>query len=582
MTAKDLRKKFIEFFEKRGHKKWPASSLIPENDPSVLFTTAGMQQFKEYYSDPSRAQEKFGSKKIATIQPCIRTSDIDDVGDETHLTFFEMLGNFSFNDYFKKETVSFAIEFLTKELNLNLKDLDFFIFRGDEETKKDDESEKILKEQGILKIKEAGRNDNFWGPTGKQGPCGPTIDIYLNGVEIWSLVFNQYVKDDSGKYHQTDIPGVDTGMGLERLTAVLLGTSDVYQNQLFEPIFKTLEENIDGEVKYEDNKKAFRIIADHTRAAVFLLADGVVPGNIEQGYVLRRLIRRIIRYWRLLGGEGPILNELASSVIETYKNQYLLLSEKEDLIISELQKEEEKFGKTLTRGLKEFERILKPITDGWGGDLKKVDGKEIPGSVAFTLYERYGFPLELTEELTKEKGLTVDKEGFKKALKKHQEISRTSAKAQFKGGLSSESERTIKYHTATHLLLAALKQVLGDHIHQKGSNITKERLRFDFSHPEKLTDEQKQKVEDLVNQKISENLEVSCEEMDIEEAKKKGAEAQFISKYSDKVKVYSVGDFSLEVCGGPHVKNTGELGRFKITNEQSSSAGIRRIKAILE
>ncbi len=570
MNSKELREKFVKFFENKGHKLVPPASLIPENDPSVLFTSAGMQQFKKYYTNPEEALEKFGSKNVVTIQPCIRTSDIDEVGDDTHLTFFEMLGNFSFSGYGKKEAIEWGYELLTKELEIKPTRIMCSIFGGDDINSRDDESAKILESMN-LKYEEHNRKDNFWGPTGNEGPCGPTVELYIDGIEVWNLVFNEYYLKD-GKYEKLATLGVDTGMGFERILVVLNDLNDVYQSDVFMPIINKIEEinglkfvygdKIDAEYIKEgkqcwvDARKQFRIIADHLKAAVFLLDNNINPDKIGRGYITRRLIRRSIIQSRKMQIQNPL--EIIKTVLEIYPEI------KNDNVISEFKKESSKFNQTLERGLKEFEKV----------DV-------ISGETAFKLFETYGFPIELTEELAKEKNIQIDINEFEKASKKHQEISRAGISG-FKGGLVGESEITTQMHTATHLLLKALQEVLGKDVHQRGSNINEERIRFDFSYPQAMTKEEVEKVEDIVNEKIAENLSVEKKETTIEEAKKIGVEAQFINKYGDKVTLYSIGDFSHELCGGPHVKNTSEIGKLKIIKEESSSSGVRRIRAVLE
>lgn len=551
-----LRQAFLEFFEKRGHKIVPSSSLIP-SDPSVLFTTAGMQQFKLYYlGEPS----PYG-KNVCSCQKCFRTSDIEEVGDGRHLTFLEMLGNFSFGGYFKKEAIQWAFEFLFEELKIPLEKTTFTVFAGDREVPPDEESIKIWKSLGIPeeKIRKAGRADNFWGPTGKEGPCGPTTEIHINGIEVWNLVFNEYYQDENGKLSFLSQKGVDTGMGLERLTMVVEEKNSVYETDLFEPLLKVMG----GTFTREKG-----IIADHIKGAVFLISENVFPSNVERGYVLRRIIRRAIRYGRLLNLPKFFLLPLAKTVIDIYRPIYPELKSKEEEILTILQTEEEKFEKVLSQGLKHFEKIAKK---GF-----------ISGVEAFHLFDTYGFPFELTQELAQEKKIKVDEEGFKEAFEKHREISRAGAEKKF-GGIGKEaSYQATKLHTATHLLHAALRKILGEHVRQMGSDITPTRLRFDFSHPKKLTPEEIEKVESLVNQKIKEGLEVKREEMDFEEAIKSGALAFFKEKYPQRVTVYSINDFSKEICAGPHVKNTSELGRFRIIKEESCGAGVRRIRAVLE
>ncbi len=554
MDSTRLRKNFLDFFAKRGHTIVLSSSLIP-TDPSVLFTTAGMQQFKEFFL----GKESPYGKRVISCQKCFRTSDIEIVGDESHLTFLEMLGNFSFGDYFKEEAIKLAYDFLFKELKISLEDVFFTVFEGDKDVPADGESISIWRKLGVLenKIKKCGREDNFWGPTGEEGPCGPTTEIHINGIEVWNLVFNEYYQDKNGRLTPLKQKGVDTGMGFERLVMVCQKKNSVYETDLFLPIMN----EIPGQ-----NEKAKRIIADHIKSSVFLISEGIFPSNVERGYILRRVLRRAIRYGKLLDLPKHFLITLAQKVIEIYRNIYPEVKSKETDILTVIQNEEEKFEKTLVEGLKQFEKIAR---------------EDILGIDAFHLYDTYGFPLELTEELAKEKGLKVDKKGFEEAFKKHQELSRTASAGMFKGGLADTGEIATKYHTATHLLLAALRQVLGEDIFQKGSNITAERLRFDFNYSQKLSEEQIKKVEDLVNQKIQEDIPVEMIEMPKSEALKMAKVSFDSSKYGDIVKVYKIGDFSIELCGGPHVSRTSELGQFKIAKEESSSAGIRRIRAIL-
>jgi len=555
MKSKELRKKYLSFFEEKKHKIVPSSSLLPK-DPSVLFTTAGMQQFKPYYL----GQESPYGKNTASCQKCFRSSDIEEVGDERHLTFFEMLGNFSFGGYFKKEAIELAKEFLDF-LGITIEYVT--VFEGDKNTPKDKESAEIWQKLGFSEekgnLKFYSKEENFWGPTGQEGPCGPTTEIYASGIEVWNIVFNQYYYKDK-KLEKLETPGIDTGMGLERLAKVAQNKETIFETDLFEPIIKEIKS-----LSQKEDKKALRIIADHIKAATFILSENIEPSNVEQGYVLRRLIRRSVRYAKQLGIEDIFCHKIAKTVIELYKNIYPELRDNQDFIFEQFIKEEEKFQKTIERGLREFEKL-----------------DEITGKKAFDLYQNYGFPLELTEELAEEKGIKLNKEEFKMAFDHHQEVSRKGAELKFKGGLADHSEKTTKYHTATHLLLASLRKILGDHVFQKGSNITAERLRFDFSHKEKLTKEQIEKIENLVNQKIGEDLEVKSEEMPLDEAKKQGVMGVFGEKYGAKVKVYTIGDFSKEICGGPHVKRTSELGHFKIIKEESSSSGVRRIRAVLE
>lgn len=556
MTAKELREKFLNFFEKRRHATVPSSSLIP-TDPSVLFTTAGMQQFKPYYLGE---KSPFGSS-TASCQKCFRTSDIEEVGDESHLTFLEMLGNFSFGGYFKETAIKLAYEFLFGALKLPKEKAIFTVFEGDKDIPADEESILFWKNLGIPenKIKKCGRSDNFWGPTGDEGPCGPTTEIHISGLEVWNLVFNQYFQDKEKKLTLLKQNGVDTGMGLERLAMVVQGKNSVYETDLFSPIIN----EIPGQ-----NEKAKRIISDHIKSSAFLISEEILPSNVERGYVLRRILRRTIRYGKLLNLPENFLIPLTKKVIEIYRNVYPELKSKETDILTAIQNEEEKFEKTLEKGIKEFQKLI----------LKGA----ISGIDAFHLYDTYGFPLELTEELAKEKKIKVDKKEFEQAFKKHQEISRAGAEKKF-GGLGKEAtDKAAKLHTATHLLQAALREVLGKHVKQMGSDITSQRLRFDFSHPSKLTEEELKKIEDIVNKKIRDDFEVKKEEMPFEEAIRSGALAFFKEKYPQLVTVYSVNNFSKEICAGPHVKRTSELGMFQIVKEESSGSGTRRIRAILK
>jgi alanyl-tRNA synthetase len=589
MQPNEIRKKFLDFFEKKGHKIVPSFSLLP-SDPSVLFTTAGMQQFKPYYLGE---KSPYGPN-TASCQKCFRTSDIDEVGDERHLTFFEMLGNFSFavsaeasgedeNGYFKKEALNLAIEFL-KNMGLKIEDLNFSYFHGEKEISEDRESKEILLEYGIKenKIFGMGKADNFWGPTGKEGPCGPTVEIYVNELEIWNLVFNEYYQDNKEKLTPLKQRGVDTGMGLERLTMVLQNKNTVFETDLFEPIIKEIS-NLKFQIS-NLNEKSVRIIADHIKSAVFLISDGVLPSNVEQGYVLRRILRRTIRYGKLLNLFSKFLIPLAQKTIEVYKDTYPELKSKEAALLIVIQNEEEKFEKTLDKGLKEFKIQNSKFK------IQKI----IPGKVVFDLYQNYGFPLELTEELAKERGIRIDKNGFERAREEHQKISRLGAEKKFGGhGIITShiphlTSHISKLHTATHLLHSALREILGESVKQMGSDITLERLRFDFSYFQKMTQDEIKKVEDLVNQKIKEDLEIKKQEMNLEDALRTGALAFFKEKYPEKVYVYTILDpqtnevFSKEICAGPHVGKTLGLGHFKIIKEESSGAGIRRIKAVLK
>jgi len=572
MKSGELRERFLKFFEEKGHKIVPSSSILP-TDPSVLFTTAGMQQFKPYYLGE---KSPYG-KNVASCQKCFRTSDIEEVGDDSHLTFLEMLGNFSFGGYFKKEAIKMAYEFIFKELKLPVEDAVFTVFEGNGLVPEDEDKEsiEIWKGLGILEnqIKKCGKEDNFWGPTGEEGPCGPTTEIHIRGVEVWNLVFNEYYQDKDKKLTPLEQKGVDTGMGLERLAMAVQEKKNVFETDLFEPILEEIPDS---------DEKSRRIIADHIKGAVFLISEGILPSNVERGYVLRRVLRRAMRYGKLLNLSENFLIPIVKKVIEFYGDVYPELKSKENEILTVIQKEEEKFGKTLGEGLKQFNDFVLRRKPKNGKVGVAFDQLILYGREAFYLYQTFGFPKEIMQELCQEKNIKFDENGFEEEMKKHQEISRAGAEKKFVGGLADHSEKTIKYHTAAHLMLAALREVLGLEIYQKGSNITAERLRFDFNYPQKLNEEQTSKIEDLVNEKIKEDLEVVCEEMTLKEAKGKGAMGVFEEKYGDKVKVYSIGDFSKEICGGPHVKRTSELGRFKIQKEESSGAGVRRIRAMLE
>lgn len=593
ITANELRKKYIDFFVSKGHKQISGASLIPENDPTVLFTTAGMHPLVPYLL----GEEHPAGNKLCDYQKCIRTGDIDSVGDPNHLTFFEMLGNWSLGAYSKSEMIGYSFEFMTKELGIPVDKLSVTVFAGDESVPRDNEAASKWESLGIPKerIYFMPREDNWWGPAGETGPCGPDSEMFIDTgrpacgpdckpgchcgkyFEIWNDVFMQYRKEKDGTFHEMERKCIDTGMGIERTIAILQGKKSVYETEVFQPIIRAIE-GLCGK-KYGDNEEddiSIRIISDHVRTSVFILGDqkGMAPGNVGQGYILRRLIRRAVRHGKKLGIESYFLSSLANVVLDLYGEPYPELIEHKAFILDELEKEEEKFSKTLTNGEKEFEKILP--------NLMKGNSRVIGGRIAFKLYDTYGFPIELTEELAREHGFTVDREGFKEAFEKHQAVSRAGAEQQFKGGLADHSEATTALHTATHLLHKALSVVLGGYVKQLGSNITAERLRFDFNHPQALTKEALKQVEDLVNEQIQKDLPVVCETMTLDEARAKGAAAQFDAKYGEKVKVYSIGDFSIEVCGGPHVEHTGELGHFKIVKEQSSSAGVRRIKAVLE
>ncbi len=580
MNLKDL---YINFFVSKEHKQIPSAPLVPENDPSVLFNTAGMQPLIPYLMGQAHP---YGTR-LCNYQKCLRTNDLDEVGDTTHHTFFEMLGNWSLGDYFKDESISWSFEFLTKVLNIPVERLAVTVFKGNDLIPFDEESYNKWLSLGIKKERIAlTEQDNFW-IAGESGPCGPDTEIFYfrsdeeipekfdpednRWVEIWNNVFMQYYKDEKQKISELPKKNVDTGMGVERTTAILEGVNDNYASSIWQDIIALIAKI--SAKPYEGNEKSMRIIADHIRTSVFISADyaGIKPSNTDQGYILRRLIRRAIRHAKSLGIDifSNWEEEIAKLIIAKYQKYYKELKDNEMIVYEVLKNEKIKFNRTLEKGLKEFAKAIK-------------DKEMIDDLTAFHLYDTYGFPIELTVELAEEKGLKVDVDGFKKRFKEHQELSRTASSGKFKGGLSGNGEVETKYHTATHLLNAALKQVVNKDVHQKGSNITSERMRFDFSCDHKLSPEEIKKTEDLVNEWINEKLDVKVVEMPKEEALKSGAECMFVEKYPDIVTVYTIGDVSKELCGGPHVKNTGELGHFKITKEESSSAGVRRIKAILE
>ncbi|MGI6536760.1 MAG: alanine--tRNA ligase [Caldicoprobacterales bacterium] len=593
MKANELRKKFLAFFEEKGHAVIPSASLIPENDPTVLFTTAGMHPLVPYLLGAKHP----AGKRLTNVQKCIRTGDIDDVGDTTHCTFFEMLGNWSLGDYFKKKAIAWSWEFLTSDRWLNIpKDRIYIsVFEGDENAPRDNESYNYWRSHGVEEdhIFFLPKEHNWWGPAGTTGPCGPDTEMFYDTgkekcspdcditcncgkyVEIWNDVFMEYNKTADGRYEPLNQKNVDTGMGLDRTIAVLQGVDSVYETDLFKDIMKKIEDLAEREYKENvDTVRAYRIVADHIRTATFILGDqrGVTPSNVDQGYVLRRLIRRAIRFGLQIGIPEGRISEIAKVVVNQYSDVYPELAKNEKRIIRELELEEERFQRTIRQGLREFEKVISGIDKG----SRVIDGKS-----AFRLYDTFGFPLEFTQELAKENGYEVDVKGFEESFRKHQEVSSSGAAQRFKGGLADHKEETTKLHTATHLLHTALRKLLGDSVEQRGSNITAERLRFDFSFPRKLTKEELDEVERIVNEVIDQDLEVKCEEMTVEEAQKAGAIGLFESKYGEKVKVYSIGDFSKEICGGPHVSRTGELGKFKIKKEGSSSAGVRRIRAVL-
>jgi alanyl-tRNA synthetase len=595
MTVNELRSKYISFFKSKGHAEISGKSLIPNNDPTVLFTTAGMQPLVPYLS----GEKHPSGTRLTDYQKCVRTGDIDSVGDPSHLTFFEMLGNWSLGDYFKKESIGFSYEFLTgrEYLGIPNEKISVTVFAGEEGIPRDDEAAAIWESHGIPKdrIFYLPREDNWWGPAGTTGPCGPDTEIFYDTgkpkcgpdcrpgchcgkyVEIWNNVFMQYNKNAEGRYIPLARKCVDTGMGAERTVAMLNGMKTVYETDVFTPIIGCIEK-LSGK-HYGDNEQtdiSIRIIADHVRTATFILGDeqAVTPSNVGAGYILRRIIRRAVRHGRKIGIEGAFLAKPADVIIDEYIKAYPAFQGKKDFIFEQLTAEENKFLETLKKGEAEFAKLLP--------NLQKNPQKIIPGRVAFRLYDTFGFPIELTEELGRENNMSVDVEGFKSEEKKHQEESRTLSAGAFKSGLGDHSEISTKYHTATHLLQQALVNVLGGEVAQRGSNITPERLRFDFSFSRPMTKEEVQKVEDMVNEQIRRDLPVTMEEMSLSDARKAGARALFSDKYGERVKVYSIGDFSREVCAGPHVQHTAQIGHFKITKEQSSSAGVRRIRAEIE
>lgn len=584
MKAIEIRNKYLEFFKKHGHTVIPSAPLIPENDPSVLFTTAGMQPLVPYLL----GEKHPAGTRLTDYQKCVRTNDIDEVGDNRHLTYFEMLGNWSLGDYFKEESIAMSYEFLTKELGIPAEKISVTCFAGDEDCARDELTAECWKKAGIPeeRIYYFGKDDNWW-IAGEEGPCGPDTEMFYDTgkpkcseecnpscgcgkyVEIWNNVFMEFYKDHEGKYSKLKQHNVDTGLGLERMTMLLEGKETPFETELFAPIMDKLVE-----LQKIDNISSRRIVAEHLRSSMMIICDGGRPSNVDRGYILRRLIRRMVRHMNKLQISLDELSTLIGINVENLKELYPALEANKETIKAVILEEKDKFVKTLAKGEKEFAKEIETI---------KQQGKDIvPGKMVFRLYDTYGFPPEETEELARENGMKIDKEGFEQLFKEHQEKSRAGAEQKFKGGLASTGEMETKYHTATHLLNAALKQVLGSHVHQRGSNITAERMRFDFSHPAKMTAEEKQATEDLVNEWIKEAIPVEHLEMKKDEAIRLGAEAMFIEKYGDIVSVYKIGDKSIELCGGPHVQNTSELGHFKIKKEESSSSGVRRIKAILE
>ena len=584
MKAIEIRNKYLNFFKNHGHKVIPSAPLIPENDPSVLFTTAGMQPLVPYLLGEKHPE----GTRLTDYQKCLRTNDIDEVGDNRHLTYFEMLGNWSLGDYFKEESVAMSFEFLTKELGIPVEKLSVTCFAGDEDAPRDTVTAECWKKAGIPedRIYYYGKDDNWW-IAGEEGPCGPDTEMFYDTgkpacgpdcqpscdcgkyVEIWNNVFMEYYKSKDGTYTKLKQHNVDTGLGLERMTMLLQGKETPFDTELFAPLMDKLQE-----LAKADSIESRRIVAEHLRASMMVIADGGRPSNIDRGYVLRKLIRRMSRHLNKLQIDLNELGNLIDLDIDILKEMYPELDKNREIIKQVIIEEKDKFIKTLAHGEREFEKYI--------SKAKEENKTIIDGQTIFKLYETYGFPPEITADLAAEQGFTIDNSEFDKLFKEHKEKSRLGSEQKFKGGLAEQNEKTISYHTATHLLHKALQIVLGEHAKQKGSNITTERLRFDFSHPEKMTPEQLKQVEDIVNEQIKRDLPVTCEEMTLEEAKESGAMGLFESKYGEKVKVYTIGDFSKEICGGPHVTHTGELGHFKIKKEESSSSGVRRIKAILE
>ena len=583
MKAIEIRNKYLKFFKEHGHAIIPSAPVIPENDPSVLFTTAGMQPLVPYLLGETHP----AGTRLTDYQKCVRTNDIDEVGDNRHLTYFEMLGNWSLGDYFKEESIAMSYEFLTKELGIPNEKLSVTCFAGDEDCARDTVAYECWKKAGIPdeRIYFFGKDDNWW-IAGEEGPCGPDTEMFYDTgkpkcspecnpacdcgkyVEIWNNVFMEFYKDKNG-YRKLEQKNVDTGLGLERMTMLLQGKKTPYEIEIFAPVMKKIEE-----LQKVDSIESRRIITEHLRSSMMIINDGGRPSNVDRGYILRRLLRRMTRHMNKLEIDLNKMPEIIDVSIASLKELYPELEKNKEIIKQVIIAEKDKFTKTLQKGEKEFEKVSTRV---------KENGKKvIDAQTVFNLYETYGFPPEMTEELAKEEGLEVDMKNYQKLFEEHQAKSRMGSEAKFKGGLASTGEMEVKYHTATHLLNAALKKVLGDHVHQKGSNITSERLRFDFSHGAKMTDEEKKKVEDLVNEYIKQDIKVERLEMKKDEAIALGAEAMFLEKYGDEVTVYKIGDVSLELCGGPHVSRTGELGTFKIKKEEASSSGVRRIKAILE
>jgi len=583
MKAIEIRNKYLNFFESKGHKIISGAKLIPENDPTVLFTTAGMHPLVPYLVGESHPE----GTRLVDFQKCLRTDDIDEVGDNRHLTFFEMLGNWSLGDYFKEDSIKYSFEFLTKVLNISADRISVTCFEGDNDAPKDEESAKIWEECGIDKsrIFFFGKKDNWWGPAGQTGPCGPDTEIFLDMgtpkcsdacnpscdcgkyIEIWNNVFMEYNKTKDGEFKQLAQKNVDTGMGLERITFLMQGKNHIFETELFMPIMAKV-----SEMSENPEESSLRIIADHLRASALLICDSVFPSNVGQGYILRRLIRRTIRHMRKIGFNPDKISDVCTILIDNLKDMYIELDTNRSNILEEINKEKNRFMNTLISGEREFIKVT--------NKLKEENINMIDGTSVFRLYDTFGFPPEVTDELAKEDGLCIDMEGFRICFEEHQAKSREGSDGIFKGGLADHSEETTKYHTAAHLILESLQKILGEHISQKGSNITAERIRFDFSNPEKVTREILDQVENMVNEQIDKKLEVVCTEMLLDEARKFGAKGVFSSKYGETVKVYTIDGFSKEICGGPHVDNTSKLEHIKILKEEAVSSGVRRIKAV--
>lgn len=594
MTGEELRQSFLNFFAERGHAIIPSAPLVPENDPTVLFTTAGMHPLVPYLLGEAHPK----GKRLANVQKCLRTDDIEEVGDISHNTFFEMLGFWSLGDYWKQDSLRWTLEWFTRVLGLEQERISVTVFAGDSDAPRDDEAVQVWLGLGIPqeRIYYLPKKDNWWGPAGKTGPCGPDSELFYDTgrpkhgpdcqpgcgcgkyIEIGNNVFMQYNKTAEGTYEPLKQRNIDVGLGLERILCMLSSTEDVYTTDLFAPIIARIRELRERQrskptLSPEQETRLTRIIADHLRAASFVIADGVTPSNVEQGYICRRLIRRAVRSGHELGIQGAFTAQIAQVVIDHYSQSYPELKQHQERILSELTREEERFSQTLARGLREFQKLEE--------GLRQKGEQVVPGEAVFHLFDTYGFPPTLTAELAKERGMAADLEGFERMFKEHQERSRAANQEKFKGGLADHSERTTQLHTATHLLQQALRDVLGPHVKQMGSNITQERLRFDFSHPKKLTPDEVRQVEEIVNQQIQRDLTTTMEIMPLQEALDKGALAFFGERYADTVKVYKIGDYSMEVCGGPHVPHTGGMGRFKITKVESIGQGVQRVRADL-